>query len=191
MKNKKEENKRERKGNRLLILLLLVVSISIGYAMLTTTLYINGTSTIEKPSWDVHYENLEKVSGSIVATEEATIDSTKADINYKISLEVPGDYYEFTVDIVNSGSLNAMIGEVLKLGLTDVEEKYVHYTVTYADGTPLREKDALKAGTEEKIRVKVKYRDDISNEEYPKETTELKLMFQVNYIQDDGTSNEV
>lgn len=189
LKKKNEEEIKDRKFNILVILLLLVICISIGYAMLSTTLYINGTTIIDKPSWDVHYENLEKVSGSVSAIEEASLDNAKANISYKVYLKEPGDFYEFTVDIVNEGSLDAMIGKILTIGLSEKARKYVEYKVTYANGTPLNEKDALKAGTKEKIKVKVRYKDDF--DEVLLEQTELSLVFQVNYIQDDGTSNAV
>ena len=50
------------------LLLLLVISISIGYAALSTTLNINGTSTIKKQTWSVHFDTLTVTSGS--ATEQ-------------------------------------------------------------------------------------------------------------------------
>ena len=40
------------------IILFLTVGFCIGYAALNTTLTINGSSTIEKNTWDVHFENI-------------------------------------------------------------------------------------------------------------------------------------
>ena len=182
MKNKKKI---------LVILLLLVVGISIGYAALTTTLNINGNTKIEKASWDIHFENLVKNEGSVTATTEASIDSTKTVINYAISLVEPGDFYEFTVDIVNSGSIDAMISEVLKEGLSTEQEKYIDYSVKYTVGDDVLEKDLLRSGATRNIIVSVKYREDISAEDLPTEEETLNLSFSVTYIQDDGTSTVV
>ena len=184
---KKSKNK---KKSLLLILLLLVVGISIGYAALATTLNINGNTIIEKASWDIHFENLVKNTGSETATTEASIDGTKTLIEYTVTLPKPGDYYEFTVDIVNNGTIDAMISEVLKEGLTTDQEKYIEYTAEYSGGVELQEKDFLKAGEKDNIRVKVKYRDDISAAELPTEETTLNLKFQVTYIQADESAVE-
>ena len=184
---KKSKNK---KRSLLLILLLLVVGISVGYAALATTLNINGNTTIEKASWDIHFENLVKTTGSETATTEAAIDGTKTLIEYTVTLNEPGDFYEFTVDIVNNGTIDAMISEVLKEGLTTEQEKYISYTATYSDGMALEEKDYLKSGEKENIRVRVKYRDDISAAELPTENQTLSLKFTITYIQADENAKE-
>ena len=184
MKNKKKSK------SVVLLLLLLILGISIGYAALTTTLNINGNTTIEKASWDIHFENLVKTTGSEVATVDASIDDTKTLIEYTVTLPKPGDYYEFTVDIVNNGTIDAMISEVLKEGLTTEQEKYISYTATYSDGVALEEKDYLKSGETQNIRVRVKYRDDISASELPTENQSLLLKFMVTYIQADESAKE-
>ena len=175
----------------LVILLLLVVGISIGYAAITTTLNINGNTKIEKASWDVHFENLVLSEGIVDATVDASIDSTKTVIDYTINLVEPGDFYEFTVDIVNNGSIDAMISEVLKEGLTTEQEKYIDYSVKYTDGFEVLEKDSLIAGNSRNVTVIVKYKEDIDAEDLPTEEQALNLSFAVTYIQDDGTSTVV
>lgn len=57
----------------------------------------------------MHFENITVQDGSI----EATIAEDKTTINYEMELLEPGDFYIFTVDMVNSGSIDAMIDEVL------------------------------------------------------------------------------
>ena len=176
------------KKKMLVILLLLVVGISIGYAAITTTLNINGNTKIEKASWDVHFENLVLSEGIVDASVPAAIDSTKTVINYTINLVEPGDFYEFTVDIVNSGSIDAMINEVLKEGLSADQEKYIDYSVKYTDGDEVLEKDSLKSGATKNIIVSVKYKEDVNAEDLPEEEETLNLSFSITYIQDDGTS---
>ena len=51
MKNKKKY--------KILILVLLILSITIGYAVLQSTLSINGTSTINNATWNIHWDNLQ------------------------------------------------------------------------------------------------------------------------------------
>lgn len=184
--------KKNKKKYMFAILLLLIAGISIGYAALTTTLNINGTTTIEKASWDVHFENLEVTDGSVTATKAAAIDSDITTINYEIILEKPGDFYEFTVDMVNAGTIDAMISEILKEGLTAEQEKYISYTVDYLImWDTMQEKDILSAGGSESIKVRVEYRSDIEADDLPTEETSLALTFKVIYVQDDGTSHVV
>ena len=184
------KDKNSKKRYTLVVLLLLLVGISIGYAAIATTLNINGNTTIEKASWDIHFENLVKTTGSEVATVEASIDDTKTLIEYTVTLPKPGDFYEFTVDIVNNGTIDAMISEVLKQGLTTEQEKYISYTAAYSDGMALEEKDYLKSGESQNIRVRVKYRDDITSSDLPTENQALSLKFMVTYIQADESAKE-
>ena len=83
-----------------------------------------------------------------------------------------------------------MISEVLKTGLTTDQEKYIEYTATYSDGVALEEKDYLKSDETQNIKVRVKYRDDITATDLPTEETTLNLKFQVTYIQADETAKE-
>ena len=180
----------KRRNYIFLILLLLIVGISIGYAALTTTLNINGNTTIEKASWDIHFENLVIESNSVSAIRDAEIDSTKTLIEYSVQLIEPGDFYEFTVDIVNNGSIDAMISEVLKQGISSEQEKYIEYVAAYSDLVLLTEKDYLKSGEKENIRVRVKYKDDIEAVDLPTDESSFDFSFSVTYIQADSTAVE-
>ena len=50
--------KKKKNSSFVVIALLLIVTISIGYAALSTTLNINGTSTIKKQTWSVYFDTL-------------------------------------------------------------------------------------------------------------------------------------
>ena len=177
------EKRKNKKKKILVLLLLLLVGISIGYAALTSNLNINGNTNIKKAEWDVHFENLVKSEGSESADKEAAIDTSKTLIEYTVKLPEPGDFYEFTVDIVNRGSIDAMISEVLKTGLTTDQQKYVEYTATYTSGKELNQYDLLKAGQTRKIKVRVKYKDDLNPEDLPTEDKSINISFQVTYVQ--------
>lgn len=179
---KRENNNKKRYG--VLILLLLVVGISIGYAALTTTLNINGTTTIGKASWDIHFENLQVTDGSVTATTAAAIDTAKTTIDYEITLTQPGDFYEFTVDVVNGGTLDAELSAIPEiLGLSDEQDVYVNYTVTYADDTELAAGDEVAASSSSTYKVRVEYDTNITAEQLPTEDQTISLTFSANYIQ--------
>ena len=96
--------KNKRKLNYLIVIILLLL-VSIGYAILSTNLNILGSSQINAPTWDIHWENVSVKSGSVSATTH-TIDTNKTTVNYSVTLTIPGDYYEFTVDAVNAGTID-------------------------------------------------------------------------------------
>ena len=176
-----------RKVNKPLLYFVFFVfaSVTVGYAALSTTLSITGKGTLSKNSWDIHFENLVIVdNGASVVTTAPTIDSTKTKVSFNITLSKPGDAYEFTVDAVNKGTIDAMLSGFSATSLTADQQKYLTYTVTYGDGATISTKDYLKKGTSETIRVKVRFKEDLTSAE----TLNLTATFV--YVQADSTAKE-
>ena len=188
-------SKKGKRKNLLVVLILLLIGVSIGYALLTSTLNISGTSNIKKLGWDVHFDNIVLEDGNVTAIKNATIDdNNKTSIEYIVKLNKPGDKYEFTVDVVNAGDIDAMIGTVSKTGLTEEQAKYMDYNVSYLiDGKEkeLSEKDLLSKNSSKKIKVSVKYKTDLNSEDLPIEDKNVTLKLEVNYIQADNSAKEV
>ena len=106
-------NKKFKKKYPKIVLLLIIACISLGYGALTSNLTIIGTSNINNASWDVHWNNVVVTNGSVTGTNVTTaahILTGNTEVEYSITLGTPGDFYEFTVDAVNAGSIDAMIG---------------------------------------------------------------------------------
>ena len=184
--------RRQKRNNLLVLLLLLLVGIGIGYAFLTSNLNIKGSSDIKKVGWDVHFENLVLGSDNVPATKDAVIDENdKTTVAYTIKLNKPGDKYEFTVDVVNSGNIDAVVSAVNKTGLTEEQAKYVEYTASYRDGTDVAEEDELKVGDTKNIIVSVKYKTDLNPEDLPNEDKVLSLKLEITYVQADGNNNSL
>ena len=126
-----------RKNKKLFIIFLLVL-ISIGFAYLTSTLEINGIAGIGRNTWNIYFDNVVNLSGaSLATTAPTTSGTTTRSLSYSVNLTKPGDAYRFNVDIVNGGTLDAMITILTNTTLTAEQQKYVEYSVTYADETPL------------------------------------------------------
>ena len=166
------------------LLALLLLTITVGYAALSTTLNINGTSKINNATWDVHFANLKVTEGSVSATKAATIDSA-TEIDYNVELIKPGDFYEFTVDVTNTGTIDAKLGEAPILsGVSAEQDVYTNYTVTYSDDNAINANDKLAAGTTKKLKVRVEFDRNITNSQLPTEAQPLNLTFAMNYVQD-------
>lgn len=146
-----------------LFIFLLLLSLGIGYSYLTTSLSIDGISNVSSAKWDIHFENVEVDAGSVEAdTPEITNDTT---VSFNAVLENPGDKYEFTVDVVNEGTLDALLDDFsIAPRLTDEQKGYYEYTVSYYDGSEIAKNDSLNAGERKKLLIVFKYKDDENNE---------------------------
>ena len=180
-----------RKFTLLAVALLLVISI--GYAALSTTLQINGTANIASNSWDVHFANIQTTAGSATPTTAPTVSGTNTtSLTWVVSLAKPGDFYEFTVDSVNGGTINAKIADngITKTEMTSTQDTYLTYTVTYADGTAIAAGDTLakagETGNTKTIKVRVEYDANVTPEQINAltEPLEVKLDYSLDYVQD-------
>ena len=175
-----------------LLLLLTVLFISIGYAILQTNLNITGTANMNNPTWDIHWNNVQVTTGSVTGsnvTTAANIDSAKTTVSYSIKLPKPGDYYEFTVDAVNDGSIDAMI-ETITVKLDDETittlPEFLDYSFTYNNGDSLAENQALDANSSETFKVKVVFKEDIDIDDLPENPESYDFSFSIKYKQSDN-----
>ena len=181
MRNRKKQNLR-------FIIVLVLMCLGIGYAYLNTTLSINGTTDIDSNSWNIYWDNVQVADGSVTGeqvTQAPTIDSSLTSVSFHVRLKEPGEFYEFTVDAVNDGTLDAMIETVTK---TTNIPNYFKYDVTYNSGAPLVEKQQLNANSTETYNVRVEYRTDIDPSDLPSTPQSLDLSLEVAYVQADDNA---
>ncbi|MBE6158192.1 MAG: hypothetical protein E7160_05340 [Firmicutes bacterium] len=185
------------------LLFVVALAIGVGYAFLNSTLNITGNTTIKGNTWDVHFENFYTTSGSVTATS-AGIDTNKTAVNYTVTLQKPGDFYEFTVDAINKGTIDAMIGSVSNTGLTAEQQKYISYTVEYVGNyynannktiaqyhkLPVLDPEYGFAWYNTPIKVRVEYKKDLTASDLPTTDQTLNLTFSVQYVQADGSAIE-
>ena len=166
--------RKNKRRNKILILAILVLTISIGFAVLSTTLKINGISIIGKNSWNIYWDNIEVTNGSVTPTTAAYIkDAKKTEIEYAVRFDLPGEFYEFTVDAVNAGTLDGIITEIdSKVNGVKIENanlpSYIKYSVKYADGNDVNLNDLLKKKTNneetrKKYRVRIEFDKELVN----------------------------
>ena len=173
----------------LLTLVCLVGTMTIAYAILSTTLNINGTAQVMDASWNVHFENI-NVNPNSVPISPIITDNDK--INFSADLTTPGQFYKFTVDIVNSGSIDAMIETIItNPELTTEQKKYLRYEVEYIDGTSINETQLIKANETKTISVLVSYRNDIPTTDLPTTETNLDLEIRLVYVQATTIGTEI
>ena len=192
LKRFKRRIKYNRKASTIIwFVFIMFLFMGVGYAYLNATLSITGTGKVTKTVWDVHFDNLNVTDGSVTAETEADITSDTT-VEFAATLEEPGDFYEFTVDVVNSGTMDAMIdGFTISPELTSDQEKYLEYKVTYLDGGELEEKQKLAVGSSEIIKVRFKYIENEDKTNYPTEDQQFTIEFTMTYTQADETAIDV
>lgn len=160
---------RNKRKNKYLLLLILLLGITLGYAAISTTLKITGTTNVNKNSWKVYWDedSIEVTQGSVNGTAAVSDDGTVADaqLTWTADLNLPGDFYEFTIDAVNESSIHAMISSITPTIPANLAS-YINYSVTYADGIEPAQyhllAKATKSGntiipTREKYKVRVEF----------------------------------
>lgn len=175
-----------RRNRNKIIVVLLILLISIGFAFLSSNLSIIGNTLVSKQTWDIHFENPTKVGGNVDATSLELTNSTTVD--FSVDLFKPKDSYEFSVDVVNNGSIDAMISSITATELTANQKKLFEYVITYDDGAALKEKQLLVHNSSDKYKVTVRYKDDISSTDLTLNNQTINISITVNYVQADSTT---
>ena len=174
----------------LFLLLVLIFTLTVVYAALSTTLNITGNAEVSAASWDIYLDNVQLNSHSV--TPAVPTISNKTTASFSTTLTNPGDFYEFTIDVVNDGSIDAMIDSVTKTPeLSDTQKKYLNYTVEYQNGEAINTKQLVMKESFVRLKVKVEFRKDISASDLPTQSETLSLSFRVNYVQSDETGISV
>ena len=187
--------RRKRNKNIIKFSLVLLLLISIGYASLSTTLTINGITNISQMSWLVYFTNVRPNANNDVAqvvTVPSTTGKTTTTLNWAVNMDMPGQMYEFTVDVVNEGTIDAMIetetNNLISQGLTASQKEYLDYTVTYINGALVEKNDKLAAGETKTLKIKLEFKPDIELEDLSIEEETVAITYSINYVQADDNA---
>ena len=167
-----------------------VFTLTIAYAALNAVLTIQGSAQVTSSNWDIHLANPKVTNGSATTTVPSII--TSSTVEFSTTLSMPGDFYEFTIDVVNSGSIDAMIENVVKTPeLTAEQAKFLNYVITYQNGESITTKQLLAKDTSMPIKVRIEYRKDLAASDLPTGQVQLTLGLVLDYTQSDGTASTV
>lgn len=185
----------KKKQRKYTLLLVLLLGITLGYAAIATTLKMTGIANVGKNTWKVYWTNPQVSEGSVnmnppvISEDDNDPVDTKA--TWSANFDLPGDYYEFTIDAVNEGSIDAMIQDMTPLSTPELPS-YIHYTAVYDDDdTPLEQYHMLPKAegntpTVVTIRVRIEYTEDITTAEFnniPAGGINYEFSYGINYSQ--------
>jgi hypothetical protein len=165
--------RKNKKRNRVYLLLLILLGITIGYALISTTLKMVGSINLTKHTWKVYWDNPQVTEGSKSSIAPDIIDDdgqedTKA--VWSTTFDLPGEFYEFTIDAKNEGDWDVMVTDIIS-SVTPTLPSYISYTFSYADGQAIEQNHLLAKNTTESYKVRVEYlsegvgADEINNVE--------------------------
>ena len=184
MKRKDKLRKSKFMRNKKSFMFLLILCLGVGFAFLSTQLNITGNTSVSGNKWSVYFNNVQVTEGSVDASVVPTTTGiTTTSVEYTVNLDKPGDFYEFTVDAVNAGTIDAMIDSITTPSIDSRVLQYVNYSATYSDGTTIAQNDVLEAKDTITYKVRVEYKKDISASDLDEEGVNLSLSFGVNYVQ--------
>ena len=163
--------------------MIFVIFLGLGFAFLSTELMITGNTSVSGNKWSIYFDNIQISPESIEAVTEPKINENKTTVNYSVVLDKPGDFYEFTVDAINDGTIDAMIESVVKTQFNEEILKIITFDITYADGTEIAEQDLLEAKKNVTYRIRVEYKKNVDESDLSNEEVNLNLNFTVNYVQ--------
>ena len=167
-----------------------IFTLTIAYSALSAVLTISGNARVSAADWDIYLSNPRVTNGS--ATTNLPVIKTSSTLEFETTLNMPGDFYEFVVDVVNGGDIDAMIENVVKTpDLTAEQAKFLKYEITYQNNESITTKQLLAKDTTMPIKVRVEYRKDLNNSDLPTGQVVLDLSLTLEYVQSDGSGSIV
>ncbi len=174
----------------ILLLVVLVMGFSIGYAYLSSNLAINGVAEVSSSSWDVYWDNVSVIENNVNYVDNVpTISQGLTEVTFGITVRLPGESYDFSVDAVNGGSLDAVVNVVTTKiyeddGVTERElPDYLEVSITNYDGTPISQNQLLEAGARSTYKVRVHYKENITADDLPDTDEAMIIKIRVSYVQ--------
>ena len=163
-----------------LFLFLVLLGLGVGFAFVTTKLSIEGVANVKDAKWDIHFDNFEAISGSVTPTAEPSVTDTT--ITFSAKVNEPGDFYGFTFDVVNEGTINA---ELADFSVTpDFSQiNYIDSTIEYTNGNQIAVGDLLPANKSKKVKVLLSYKDGIDESLYPTTDQSFNVTITLKYQQ--------
>ena len=154
-----------------------LISLTVIYAVLTQKLDINTNANSKSSTWDIHFENL---NSSVIGKAKLSSDNQLAIMNDSTTISgsvgnlyLPGDSIIYTFDIVNGGTIPAVLSisptisapECSSLSMTSSNDvcSNVKYTLTYADGTEIKTGDSLDEGEKRASKLTLSLKETMSS----------------------------
>jgi len=173
------------------ILSVIILVMTVGFAYYQRDLEFDGTVNVIASSWNIHFADaISPATGSAEIQSEIS-DGTA--LEWSTTLAKPGDYAEFTIDVLNEGTFNAVLTDIT-MGGNSTHSDYLKYEVYYNNSDTPYENTAsdlnialAKKGTTATVipvKVKVTYIAPSDSTKLPSTDVTAKLTLALTYKQE-------
>ncbi len=175
----------------MIVLIIAVIGLTVAFAALSQNLTINGSANVDAATWNIHFDNLSEaqISGEAIENEKPSInedDKVRID-GINVTLNNPKDKVVYNVDLVNEGSIDAEISNIVVPTLTEEQEKYLEFKVAYSDtDKELAIGDTLSKEETKHLTITIRYKDEIDPSDLPKDKQTISLSYELTFTQSDG-----
>lgn len=183
MKLKTRKSTLSKKNVIILFIFISFVLIGVGYSYIQSSLSINGNSTITGGLWKIYFDNLTISDGSLSTDNPAVISDDGTSISFSINFADPDEYYEFEVDVINDGLLDAMVSDYEQINISEEYKPYIVYEITYIDLNGVNPGDLLASKTAERIKFKFFFNKESDINNVPVEGSD-KFVINIPYVQE-------
>ena len=173
-------------NSMVLFLFAFILLLGVGYAYINTDVDVQGAGKVTSSKWDVHFDNVVVNENSFNSVEGSPLPSIVDNytITFNVGLDSPGDFYEFNVDVVNNGTIDAMINDIIiSPELTEGQAKLFKYDIKYSDGVDLEKNQLLRAGETKTLKVLFKYNELEDYLDYSVDNQSFDFSITINYVQ--------
>ena len=182
------EKERRIKTLAIVSVIVAILGLTISFAALSKTLKISSNAMVSPVNWQLKFSNLSdaNITGNAILNEEAKIDTDKpvtiSGIN--VSFKTPGDKVIYKVDLVNEGTIDAQIDEVI----STISSSLIDFTVNYTDSKNTVSKgDIIKSGEVKNLTLTLYYnKENITKETLPNEDINISLSYGLVFTQTDS-----
>ena len=152
----------------------LICIMAIAFAAFSTTLNINGTSSIES-NWKVVFTNIQELSKTNGVTINNTPTASGTTATFDVSLESPGDAIEYQITVENQGTLDAIIEDI---NASETGSDAIKFEISN-----IRIGDILLKQESTTFNIKISYDESITSQP---EITNNRLTVNIDYAQNVG-----
>ncbi len=167
---------RDKKNIMIVALLIAVVFMSVGYALLSTKLDVQGTSTIVDPVWDVGIISISENSTEGYANSLNSTVINKFSAKFNVELQMPNDKVTYTINVKNEGTIDAKLNSI-SIMPENYNEGFIKYEI---EG--IKAGEVLSVGESKTFTLSVMYNSDATGQPQEEDLTkEISLI--LDYIQ--------
>ena len=184
--------RRNRKTKRKLfitLVMLSILSIGLGYAILTETLTISNSVAISEMKWDVGFSSVSDNGGTILSESTISTDKKSITVTCDFGLSTSEETCIVKATITNNSTFDIMLSDTPTITYDDTYISSATITWIKNTSSPVA-LDGIGLGTSEDIEIVIT-KKEFSVDLLPAEDLSVPITITMNWVEADGTENIV